>query len=110
MVQAINQLCDGSPSKETEQLLKRLNRPIHNPVSMVKLFGTNFDADYVNHEMLDSMEGNDRMYKAVDEGNGLSTKHFNAFFSKHFLPWSFQSRNRELNLCTLLFNFVEVNT
>ncbi|XP_069103900.1 uncharacterized protein [Argopecten irradians] len=68
LVQAIHELCDGDPSKETEQLLRRLSRPLHNAVDVVKLFGTNFDADYINHEMLNSIDGNDKVYKSVDEG------------------------------------------
>ncbi|XP_069114583.1 uncharacterized protein [Argopecten irradians] len=68
LVQTIHELCDGDPSKETEQLLRRLIRPLHNAVDVVKLFGTNFDADYINHEMLNSIDGNDKVYKSVDEG------------------------------------------
>lgn len=79
MVRAINELCDGNPSTETEQLLQRLSRPIHNPDNVVKLFGTNFDADYVNHEILDSIPGNEKVFKSVDEGKCSSKRESRQF-------------------------------
>ncbi|MES9881789.1 MAG: hypothetical protein ABW185_13005 [Sedimenticola sp.] len=67
---AVNQLCDGKPSEETVQFLKALERPLDVPAHQItRLYGTNFDAQYVNHEMLEEVDEELFVFKAKDEGN-----------------------------------------
>jgi hypothetical protein len=72
--EAINDLCDGTPTMATEQLLRRLSRPLQDEQPLddeqetVKLHGTIFDADFVNHDMLDDLGGEERSYRSEDEG------------------------------------------
>jgi len=69
LILAVNELCDGLPSKETIDFLKGLQRPLDVPEEEVtRLFGTNFDAQYINHVMLEDMEGDVVVYKSKDEG------------------------------------------
>ena len=73
MIKAVNELCEGTPSTETEEFLKSLNRPLPNFTDDVtRLFGTNFDTAYVNQEMLEELEGDIFVFKAKDEGKLLS--------------------------------------
>jgi hypothetical protein len=57
LIQAINELCDGSPTPETEAFLKSLDRPVLNGQNQNTTFllGTNFDVEYINQEKLDEM-------------------------------------------------------
>lgn len=68
LILAANELCDGLPSKETMDFLKRLQRPLDVPEEVTGLFGTRFDAQYINHVMLEDMEGDFVIYKSKDEG------------------------------------------
>ena len=69
LVLAIHQLCEGCPDKNTETLLKSLNRDLTDDKGVCRLFGTNFDAAYINQYYLDAHAGELYTYKASDEGN-----------------------------------------
>ncbi|XP_060553142.1 uncharacterized protein LOC132714318 [Ruditapes philippinarum] len=64
---AVKELCDGSPSEQTIQLLKSLDKDLDRP-DVVRLYGTNFDVRYVNEEMLDMIDKEAYVFKATDEG------------------------------------------
>ena len=67
---AVNKLCNGFPSKETVEFLRGLQQqPLDVPIEDVtRLFGTNFDAQYINHVTLEAMEGDVVVYKSKDDG------------------------------------------
>ena len=67
LIRAINELCSGTPSEETERFLRSLQRPLSLPPE-TRLVGTNFDADYINTTLLDDMPGEVSTYKSIDEG------------------------------------------
>lgn len=69
MIRAVNELCDGSPSEETIQFLRSLDRPLNVPDEEVtKLFGTNFDTCVINQDILEELAGEMVCFKAKDEG------------------------------------------
>jgi hypothetical protein len=68
LIRAVNELCDGNPSDETLAVLRSLDRPVEDP-ELTRLYGTNFDAAYINQIMLEEMDGESHTYKAVDQGN-----------------------------------------
>ena len=68
LVKAINQLCDGCPDEETEQFLKSLSRPLQEDLNVCRLFGTKFDAAYINQVYLDAAPGDPVTFRAHDEG------------------------------------------
>lgn len=72
----MNELCDGKPSQETIQFLRRLDRPLDaTPEDITRLYGTNFDTCVVNQDMLEQMDGEMVSYKAKDKGTKQSLKH-----------------------------------
>jgi hypothetical protein len=69
LIHAVNELCNGSPSDDTIQLLRSLDRPLDDSDSdSTKLYGTNFDVCYVNQMMLDEMDGEVSIFKSKDDG------------------------------------------
>jgi hypothetical protein len=71
LIQAINELCDGSPTPETEAFLKSLDRPVLNGQNQNTTFllGTNFDVEYINQEKLDEMiPGQSKYFRSTDTG------------------------------------------
>jgi len=66
VITAVHELCDGTPSEEIIVLLKSLNRPEN--INVTCLYGTNFDVNYINHEKLEDMAGEELVFKAKDEG------------------------------------------
>ena len=69
LITAVNELCDGFPSKETVEFLRGLQQPLNVPIENVtRLFGTNFDAQYINHVTLEAMEGDVVVHKSKDDG------------------------------------------
>ncbi|CAC5383693.1 PIF1 [Mytilus coruscus] len=74
LVEAVNQLCNGSPSAETEEFLKSLDRPLpnvneHDDHNIKYLFGTNFNTEYMNIEKLEeNIQGAATYFKSVDSG------------------------------------------
>ena len=69
LVTAVNELCNGTPSDQTIQMLKELSRPLENipDDNKTRLLGTNFDARYMNEEMLDGLQGDVHIFRATDE-------------------------------------------
>jgi hypothetical protein len=69
----VNELCNGNPSEETLQLLRSLDRLLQTETEeadITKLYGTNFDARYINQTMLEEMNTvHTETYTAQDEGN-----------------------------------------
>jgi len=69
LIKAVNELCDGCPSDGTIDLLLSLDRPLGEEATDVKqLYGTNFDASFVNQNILDEMENEQHVFKAEDSG------------------------------------------
>lgn len=64
---AVKELCDGSPSESTIQLMRSLDKQLDIP-DVIKLYGTNFDVRYMNEEMLDTIENEACVFKSTDEG------------------------------------------
>ncbi|XP_045177826.2 uncharacterized protein LOC123537946 [Mercenaria mercenaria] len=70
LAKAVEELCDGSPSDATIDLLGSLSdNPDVPQEGLTRLYGTNFDVRFVNEEMLDELEGEVEVFKAKDEGN-----------------------------------------
>lgn len=67
LITAINELCNGSPSAETEHFLKNADKTLLEG-DITRLYGTNFDVDYVNHMILDEADGQQTSFKSIDEG------------------------------------------
>ncbi|CAC5424370.1 PIF1 [Mytilus coruscus] len=68
LIKAVHELCDGSPSEETVALLKSLDRPLPDNTKITSLYGTNFDVNFINHEKLEDLAGEEFVFKAKDEG------------------------------------------
>ena len=81
LIRAVNKLCNGLPDKETEEFLKGLNRPLEDETDLCRLFGTKFDAAYVNQVFLDERPGEAVTYHAQDEGH-----YFLSNFRLKYLP------------------------
>ena len=72
LIKAVNELCNGTPSLETEKMIQDLDRPIGREGEdgvLTMLCGTNLDVDYVNQDKLDSLQGEECVYKATDLGD-----------------------------------------
>ena len=85
LVQAVHQLCDGCPDENTETFLKGLNRDLPDEEGLCRLFGTNFDAAYINQYFLDANPGDLYTYKASDEGKFMKIFTRNGY-SQHQIP------------------------
>ncbi|CAC5359816.1 PIF1 [Mytilus coruscus] len=68
LIKAVHELCDGSPSEETVALLKSLDLPLPANTKITSLYGTNFDVNFINHEKLEDLAGEEFVFKAKDEG------------------------------------------
>ncbi|CAG2255010.1 PIF1 [Mytilus edulis] len=68
LIKAVHELCDCSPSEETDALLKSLDRPLPDNTKMTSLYWTNFDVNFINHEKLVDLAGEECVFKAKDEG------------------------------------------
>jgi len=68
LINAVNKLCDGRPSSTTETFLRSLSRPLQYNHGLTRLYGTNFDVEYVNQDNLEQMPGELFLLKAKDEG------------------------------------------
>ncbi|KAK3103764.1 hypothetical protein FSP39_021721 [Pinctada imbricata] len=68
LVKAVNELCNGSPSPESLNLLRSLSNPLPANVDVVKLYGINFDNIAMNQDCLDNLGGQQYTFKATDEG------------------------------------------
>ena len=68
LIKAVNELCNGNPSKDTEDLLRSLKRPLSDYTDAVYIFGTNQDCDFLNDMELDKIDSPKRKYTAIDDG------------------------------------------
>ena len=68
LIAAVNELCDGCPSPHTVAFLRSLDRPLPEQMNPTFLFGTRFDADVINQEMVEEMPGPAISFKSIDEG------------------------------------------
>ena len=69
LIVAINELCIGSPSGQTCNLLCRLKRPLQRGVKATYIFGTNNDVDVFNDDQLDKIPGTCKSYTSLDKGD-----------------------------------------
>ena len=65
LIQAVNELCESSPSEGTMKLLEGLSNEINLPEGerLVKLHGTNFDVDFVNTDALQAFQNHMKPWK-----------------------------------------------
>lgn len=71
LARAVEELYDGSPTDTTIQLPRSLTAKVSDEQTL-RLYGTNFDARYMNEEMLDKMECETQVFKATVEGNVIN--------------------------------------
>ncbi|XP_062613763.1 uncharacterized protein LOC134275497, partial [Saccostrea cucullata] len=67
LVRAVTELCNGTPSEDTVQLLRSLDRTLPKNVEITRLYGTNFEINYINHECIEDENGLIFTYKAKNE-------------------------------------------
>lgn len=70
LIMSIHELCDGTPSQETNELMRGLSRPLLCDMKPIYLYATNFDVDIHNYDELQHMESDSRVYKSDNTGNG----------------------------------------
>ena len=68
LIKAINQLCVGSPSYKSLDLVRSLKRPLSEDCQPTYIYGTNADADYQNELCLEKLTGHKRTYYSRDTG------------------------------------------
>ena len=68
LVSAVQELCDGCPSDQTDELMKELERPLPPDANPVYLYGTNFEVDLHNHNKLTLQPGELRQFRSIDTG------------------------------------------
>lgn len=69
MIIAINELCIGKISSQSEELLKSLCHPVAKQQDTVTILGTNFDVSFMNHLELEKIPGNAFIFKSTDDGD-----------------------------------------
>ena len=57
LVSAIQELCGGRPSDQTDEVMKEPERPLSPDANPVYLYGTNFEVDLHNHNKLTLQPG-----------------------------------------------------
>ena len=82
LIKAINELCVGSPSRITLDLVRSLKRPLPEDCDPTYIYGTNADANYQNELCLEKVPGNSRTYYSRDKGK---TKHLRKCQSPKYL-------------------------
>ena len=96
LITAVHELCDGTPSEETIVLLKSLDRPLLENINVTCLYGANFDVNYINHEKLEDMAGEELVFKAKDEGMFIKKRRHGTIINVttiHQIPWQQQKRS-----------------
>ena len=73
-IRAINDLCEGTLSPRTHQLLLSLKRPIDPSLNPIYIFGTNYDVDFFNYMTLEKLPGNEHLFTSEDNGEKMSYK------------------------------------
>ena len=69
LVQSINELCEGKPSKKTHDLMQSLKRPLQHTLDALYIFGTNFEVDFFNAMTLKSVPYPEMTFLAKDYGD-----------------------------------------
>lgn len=69
-MQAVAELCNGNPTSLTEELMRGLANPLDDQLNPIRLYGTNFEVDLYNHQMLyhDANSKDITVYHANDSG------------------------------------------
>lgn len=84
LVQAVNELECGFPSKETNEYLTSLERPLStDDSSITKLHARNFEVDLCNYQNLQTIDKPAHIFEAVDEGD---TYYLNRMIVQKVLP------------------------
>ena len=73
-IRVINELCEGSPTPRTHQLLLALNRPIDPNLDALYIFGTNYDVDFFNFMKLEDLQGPEHLFTSEDSGEKINYK------------------------------------
>ena len=68
LIQAVQDLCIGQPSKKTVTLLKSLSHPIQINNDTVHIFRTNFDVEMYNHDRLHQINGDMHISRLKTKG------------------------------------------
>ena len=70
LINAINELCKGFPTYETETFLRSLQHPLYHSIDYtIFIFGTNFDVNFYNHDKLVALPFQLHVFKSNDEGD-----------------------------------------
>ena len=93
LITAVHELCDGTPSEETILLLKSLDRPLPENINVTCLYGTNFDVNYINHEKLEDMAGEELVFKAKDEGMFIKKEDMHNYQCDNYSPKTLATTN-----------------
>ena len=84
LITAINELCLGSCSPETIDLLKSLNRPLPPYINPIYIYGTNVDVNFHNEYELAKLPTNPTVYRANDVGDLTYLKKCTAPYALRF--------------------------
>ena len=68
MVSVVQELCDGRPSDQTEELMQELEGPLPPDANSLFLYGTNFEVDLHNRNKLTLQPGELRRCRSIDTG------------------------------------------
>ena len=69
LIQCINEMERGDASDESVAFLLSLNRPLQNERSSMQLFSRNLYVDLFNHNKLQNLPGELKVYTSTDEGS-----------------------------------------
>ena len=69
LIKCINALEKGKMSDEDVAFINSLSRPLENEENCVHLFSRNFDVDLHNYTKIQTVAGELKIYKSVDEGS-----------------------------------------
>ena len=69
LINAINELCEGTPSATTHALMRSLKRPVVSQDKKVYIFGTNYEVDFFNIMTVLNIQSNERIFTAHDTGD-----------------------------------------
>ena len=75
LIQAIRELSDGSVTNATCLYLETLDRPLPPNLNPVYLYARNFDVTMKNYDLLHELQGQEKLYRATDNGDLTELKH-----------------------------------
>ena len=78
LIEAINGLEQGRPSPEASDPLNSLSRPIDSEITPTYIYATNFEVDLKNHDLLEQMPGERKLFHAADKGDHHYLNHIQA--------------------------------